>query len=205
MAQFTKSVFLVVIMLSAGLPGLGAETGKSAAMKYFTPKAKKQQTTRGPAAAHASGGSRLLSISMGSLISSKSYQWEGDDFLGWNIEAAYLSEGDGWFGQGIQLEMQKFAVGEQELAKVALLFSLTFPRRLSFPVYLGVAAGPGFFLKQTEDESDLTFDYKAYVGLRLNQPRAQYFLQSGVKNHLHVLSDGQFIGWFVSSGVAYKF
>lgn len=198
--------FLLACLMGPGLPiGMAAEVGKSAAMKYFTTEAKEQKSTRGPASSSSLAGDRILAFSFGSLIQSKSYDWAGDAIPGWNVEAFYQWAQSGVFGKGIHLELQKFAVQEEELTKLSVLYSLTFPRRLSFPVYLGVAFGPGYFLKQREGESEFAFDYKTYLGLRLHQQNAQYFVQSGVKNHVHVLSDGQFIGWFVSSGVAYTF
>jgi len=198
------SVLILIFVIMAGVHQVqAASTGKSAAMKYFTKNSKRQSATQAPSV--PSGSGNLLGVAVGSLVSSKSYQWMGDDFTGWNIEAFYQRATSGYFGQGFHLEFQKFTSEEQDLSKISFLFSFTFPRRISFPVYLGVAGGPGFFLKQQEGESDFSFDYKAYLGLRLTEKNSQYFLQSGVKNHVSVLSDGQFVGWFVSSGVAYKF
>lgn len=195
-----RLLFIIAIMTGVQ-QGWAAETGRQAAMKYFTKKSKTRSKTRAP----ASSGSRLLGISMGTLVNSKSYNWAEEEFSGWTAELTYLSETDGNFGRGLHLEMQKFADQVDDLTKVSFLFSMTFPKRISFPVYVGAAVGPGFFIKQREGESEFSLDYKAYLGLRLNQVNSQYFLQTGVKNHVHVLSDGQFVGWFVSSGVAYLF
>ena len=203
--RLTRSIFILAILQVFSCPGWAEDTGKSAAMKYFTGDAKKQISTRNPAGSGEVPSQKILAVAVGSLINSKNYNWSEENFSGWNVEAFYQSAGTGYFGQGFHLEMQKFAADNTELTKLSFLVSLTFPRRLSFPVYLGLAAGPGYFLKQQENESDFTFDYKAYLGLRLHQVNSQYFVQSGVKNHVHVLSDGQFVGWFVSSGVAYTF
>lgn len=206
MSKLAPLLLILVLSLGGVQQVLAKETGKTAAMKYFTKGAKKQMATRAPASAPvASGQTRMLGISVGSLLNSRSYHWSEESFRGYNVEASYFSQGTGIFGRGLSLEMQKFAADDEELTKMAFLFNFTFPRRITFPVYLGAAFGPGYFFKQLEDESEFTIDYKAYLGLRLNQVNSQYFLQSGVKNHVHVLSDGQFIGWYISSGVAYKF
>ncbi len=199
--------FLIILLSSIAQWGQAADTGRSAALKYFSPNAKRQASVRGPASSSSSSlqGDQILAVAVGSLINTKSYNWGDESTPGWNVEAFYQWAGSGVFGQGVHLEMQKFALADEELTKLSFLYSLTFPRRLSFPVFIGVAAGPGYFLKQQENESHFAFDYKAYLGLRLNQAHSQYFVQSGVKNHVNVLSDGQFIGWFVSSGVAYTF
>ena len=201
--QFILSLFLIAGVHQAGAAG----TGKAAAMKYFTKGQRSVSSVPAPSAGAAASGvsEQLLAISVGSLINTKSYHWSEQELAGWNIEAFYQRNTSGYFGQGYHLELQKFATDSEEFSKISFLLSFSFPRRLSFPVYLGVAAGPGFFLKQQEGESEFALDYKAWLGLRLNEKHSQYFLHSGVKNHVHVLSDGQFVGWFVSSGVAYKF
>ena len=47
----------------------------------------------------------------------------------------------------IHLELQKFISENESFHKIGFLLSFSIPRRLSFPVYMGVAAGPGFFVK----------------------------------------------------------
>lgn len=180
-------------------------------MKYFVPSASQSSVksgtsvvSRGPAQVHQEI-ENLLGISVGSLLNSKSYSWLEEETSGWSVEAQYLSQGDGYLSRGYHLELQKFSYKNRELTKLSFLMSLNFPRRLSFPVYIGVAAGPSYFVQQVKGSSEFALDYRAYAGLRLNGTYGQYFLQSGVKNHIHVLDSGQFIGWFFSSGVAYKF
>jgi hypothetical protein len=112
---------------------------------------------------------------------------------------------EGIFASTYELDLQKFSDGNQEFSKLAFLYHLSFPRRLSFPVYLGAGVGPGYFLRQNRGFSEFSLDYKAYAGLRLHNDFGQYFLQAGMKNHIHVLDSGQFIGWYISSGVAYSF
>ncbi len=213
MQRFT---FVIVLIFAVVQQAPASSPGKAAAMKYFTKKRPKTTESREPAAqvvrqsvnskSYDPGHSRLLALAVGSLINSKNYQWtEEQQLSGWNGELFYQDASEGYFGHGYHLELQKYAAFDEEFSKISFLFSFTFPRRLSFPVYLGVAGGPGYFTKQLRGESAFSFDYKAYVGFRLNEVYSQYFVQAGIKNHIHVLSDGQFIGWFVSSGVAYRF
>lgn len=183
-----------------------AETGRDAAMKYFTNQPASIKAPRAPASSvSGSSGDRLFSISAGTLIQGKSYQWAGEDIGGWNVQMAYRRSPGTYLAQAIHLEFQKFTENRKEFSKLSLLLNFVFPKSVTFPVYIGAGAGPGFFLNQLVGESSIAVDYKAYVGLRLNQEHSQFILESGVKNHVHMLSDGQFIGWFVSSGVAYKF
>lgn len=206
MSQTVRLLVLFMLLLAGVQQVEAVETGKRAAMKYFTGGAKKQIKTRQTASiSPTQPGHRILALAVGSLVNSRNYNEGQGQYMGWNAEAFYLKADQGYFAKGYHLEMQKFSTHLRELTKLSFLLSFSFPRRLSFPVYLGVAAGPGFFLKQNKGKSQFSFDYKAYLGLRLNQENSQYFLQTGVKNHVLVLSDGQFVGWFVSSGVAYTF
>lgn len=204
MIQWSQSRHILILFLFlAGVQQASASSkGRDAAMKYFTKKNKRQLASQ---PVYDPGNSRLIAIAVGSLIDSKNYQWTQDQLSGWNAEIFYHQATKGYFGQGYHLELQKFAGENREFSKVSFLLSFTFPRKLSFPVYLGVAGGPGYFTKQLKGESAFSFDYKAFLGFRLNEIHSQYFIQGGIKNHVHVLSDGQFIGWFVSSGVAYRF
>lgn len=190
-------------------PSVHAATGKAAALKYFQHKKKKSSAAAqvsSRAAVREPGAHQMLTLAVGSLLNGKSYHWiEDDDFGGWTAEASYVDAASGTFANGFHLELQNFVQGDEKLSKISALVSFIFPRRLSFPVYIAVAAGPGYFVKQRKNESEFSIDYKSYIGFRLDDDHSQYFLQSGVKNHIHMLSDGQFIGWFVSSGVAYKF
>lgn len=196
------SVFFIILTFAGVQQVFAASEGKEAAMKYFTKSSKRQLASRSVV---DPGNSNLLAMAVGSLVDSKSYQWTDNQLSGWNAEIFYHNASEGYFGKGYHLELQKFASEDEEFSKVSFLLSFTFPRRLSFPVYLGVAGGPGYFTKQLRGESAFSFDYKAYLGFRLNEIHSQYFVQAGIKNHVHVLSDGQFNGWFVSSGVAYRF
>ena len=204
MAYWAKFVLLLIGFMAVVHQSFAVETGKAAAMKYFTDQPASIKAPRGPASSGTSYG-QLFSVSAGTLIQGKSYQWAGEDLGGWNMQIAYRRNAGYYLAQAFHLEFQKFTEAQQEFSKISLLLNFVFPRSVTFPVYLGVGAGPGFFLKQLVNESSLTLDYKGYVGLRLNQEHSQFILESGIKNHVHMLSDGQFIGWFISSGVAYKF
>ncbi len=196
---------LTLVFSFASQPGFATEIGKEAAMKYFTGQSRKPATVITQNRAEPdSEGVRSLSLALGGLVQTKSYGWADESMGGWSGELAYQSQTE-YFRTGYALDFQKFVDDEQELSKLAFLFSVSFPRRLTFPVYIGASVGPGYFLKQKRDESELTLDYKGYMGLRLSQNNNLFFLEGGVKNHLNVLTDGQFIGWFVSSGVAYRF
>ena len=205
MSNRALKLILILALVGGVHQALAVETGKKAAMKYFTKKPASTSTFKAPRGPASTSYAQLFSLSAGALVNGKSYQWLDDELGGWNLQLSYRRATTGWLAQAFHLEFQKFTTLEEEFSKVSFLLNFVFPRSISFPVYIGAGAGPGFFLNQYNNESLWTMDYKGYIGLRLNQDHSQFILESGVKNHVHMLSDGQFIGWFVSSGVAYKF
>lgn len=206
MRPFSSLLIFLVIFIGEPLSA-APDTGKEAAAKYFSPRPSNERINAKNSAGTTYAYARQIGLSAGTFFQGKSYQWLGDEVDGWAMQLDYRgpAEPGDFIGQGFRLGFQKFQSMDVDLSKISLLWSLTFPARVSFPVYIGANLGPGFFLRQIEDESWLTLDYQAYLGLRLNSSHSQFFIESGMKNHLLVLSNGQFSGWFVASGVAYKF
>ena len=197
-------VILLIIFLMGPLAGAQPIVGKKAAMKYFQPRSK-SSVARRPAL--AGPHDKQLALSAGAYFKGKSYEWLGEEVGGWSAQLDYRRRGtaDSYFSKAYQFELHKYQFSQNELSKVSFLWNVIFPRSLSFPVYMGIGMGPGVFLSQWGAKSWLSFDYKAYLGLRFSDKHSQFFIEGGVKNHLLVLSSGQFTGAFVSSGVAYKF
>ena len=76
-----------------------------------------------------------------------------------------------------------------------------------FGVDFGVGAGAGVFFKQVPDESDLSFDYQLMMGLRLMDlyEGVGFVAEYSLKNHLHLVSDGQLNGTAVTVGAVFNF
>ena len=74
-------------------------------------------------------------------------------------------------------------------------------------LYFGFAAGPGIFFKQLEDESSLSLDYQLFLGLRLFNifDSTGFYIESGLRNHLHITSDGQLNGTYFGAGAVFTF
>ena len=167
-------------------------TGRLAAKKYFTKKEK------------PSYGQSLFALSVGTLAQSKNPGWLEDDFKAWSLEAFYQNHGGSYVAFGYHLELQKF-ITEKEFDKIGFLLSFSVPRPMSFPVYMGVAAGPGFFVKSGNKNSNWTLDYRAYLGLRFSGAHIQYFLQTGLRNHLRISMKDPLTGLFITLGLGYRF
>jgi hypothetical protein len=67
--------------------------------------------------------------------------------------------------------------------------------------------GPGIFFKQASQESSLSLDYELVAGARLFDmvENTGFFLEFGLKNHLLLLSDGQFNGVYLAGGALFTF
>ncbi|MCB0369349.1 MAG: hypothetical protein KDD45_07815, partial [Bdellovibrionales bacterium] len=98
-------------------------------------------------------------------------------------------------------------VNEKPL-KMSILPVLIFPEASSkFPLYFGVGAGLGVFFKQVQDESNVSFDYQLFMGARFFNVYGStgFFIETGLKNHLHITSDGQFNGSYLAAGAVFTF
>jgi hypothetical protein len=53
----------------------------------------------------------------------------------------------------------------------------------------------------------LSFDYQLIAGVRFTNLSGRFglFFEYGLKNHLHLLSDGQVNGTFLSGGAVFSF
>ncbi len=179
------------------------ETGHSAAMKYFTDK-KKKATPKEAKQKGSLSRQSLLGFSVGHLTNNKKYGRFKPPSL-WSSEIFYQSHRGSYVTSAFHLEWQQFVRSGDKLNKLSVLMNLGFPRSMSFPIYVGVAAGPGVFLKSRDTKPEWAVDSRIYLGLRLTHTHSQYLLQTGFKNHLLKFRDAEWVGWFVSLGLAYRF
>ncbi len=197
-------IFLFCFIFSFWTSSVEArETGHSAAMKYFTDKKSSTKRKNGKKSVSASRQS-LLALSLGSLTNNKVYGQFHPRPL-WNAEIFYQSHRGSYIANAFYLEWQQFPEDGNRFDKLGLLFGLSFPRSIKFPVYIGIAAGPGFLMKPGNKKFKWTMDSRAYLGLRLTGTSVQYFLQTGFKNHLLEFRESRIPGWFISLGLGYRF
>lgn len=180
----------------------GTSVGRVAAQKYFV---KENQPS-------SAVNTRLLSLHVGGYLRSKAYQW-GDqpatDRAGAQTMGVTYKIGE-WtrtMDLNIRLDYFQFDIEKERPIKISFLPLLTFPdSSTNFPIYFGIGAGPGIFLSQMAKESSLSLDYQLIFGVRWNDiwNRSGFFIESGIKDHLHVLSDGQFTSQFLTAGAVFK-
>ncbi len=185
-------------------PLVGNKVGKGAASKYL---AKDPE-----APAHSAHDNGMLMILVGPYTDSVAYAWQGSDKRTKVGSATYgvTYLFDQWNAIDVNFrgEFSEFKIDDQQLLKLSLMPLWTFPMWEShFPLYFGLGAGLGVFFKQVEGESNLSFDYQLIVGVRVPEllQNAGFAMEFGMKNHLHILSDGQFNGTSLTVGTVFTF
>ncbi|MFN7729599.1 MAG: hypothetical protein ACK5P7_10625 [Bdellovibrio sp.] len=217
---------VIVVLLIGGLvaPSLAEArqpiVGRKAASKYFE---NDREKIRGPAQTNNEGGGgsagdrgggvseQLLMLSLGSFIGSNAYVWgptseENGGRMSYGVTYLY----DEWAGldMNIRADFNEYRVEGQHAKKLSLLPLITFPRAAArFPLYFGLGAGLGVFFQQIPDESNLSFDYQLVAGARFMDlfENFGFFFELGMKNHLHLLSDGQVNGNTMTAGGVFSF
>jgi hypothetical protein len=187
--------------------------GRKAAEKYFRTPAQNrgdfqdldasEPVTRRPA-------NQVLALYLGSFISSDVYAWgpNGNNRGRANYGVSYLFDEWRGFDRNLQVEFQEFQFPERRPRKLNFTTLITFPRAESeFPLYFGAGLGFGVFFEQLSGESELSFDYRLCAGVRFYDVFGSVgvFAEIAMKNHLHLLSDGQLNGTTLVTGAVFRF
>lgn len=205
-----KSSILILtasICFATGTASAAAKrVGRQAAAEYF------QNNSATSASNGASGGDNFMMIDYGAFTKSEAYQWPLTGPKKSVAKATYgityfLSE---WNSLDLNLraDFNEFLINQERLVKISFLPLITFPRiETRFPIYFGMGAGLGVFFKQIDSESNLSFDYQLVTGVRMMDllNGMGFFVEYGLKNHLHLLSDGQLNATAVTGGAVFSF
>lgn len=204
--------------------GFRPKVGRQAAAKYMSPQRPDQKDEGGGSgdsdtennhSRQPAGTSSVhyLALHIGSFVSDNSYKWgtpENQDNVGrWNLGVTYrMGEWINSMDLLIRFDVSRFALAEASVTKFSFLPLITFPDASSrFPLYFGAGMGIGFFGTQLAGESSLSLDYQLMAGARFFNvwDLTGFFIEGGVKNHLHLLSDGQYNGTFITTGLLFTF
>ena len=108
----------------------------------------------------------------------------------------------------IRADFNEYATSGEKPMKMSLMPLITFPESAAkFPLYFGIGAGFGVFFRQIQGESAVTFDYQLVAGARFFDiyENTGFFIETGLKNHLQLMSNGQYNGTFLSAGAVFTF
>lgn len=197
----------LVVMVTFKSHAEAPEVGREAAARYFEPSAP-------PAESRSIGADdHYLALHLGRFMNGRSWDWgkEGpQDRVGTNTYGLTyrMSEWNNSMDWSLRVDFTEFQVDDEKPLKMTFLPLLTFPDATSkFPLYFGGGVGLGVFFKQIHSESNISLDYQMMVGARfLNiYENAGFFIETGLKNHLLLTSDGQFNGVYLSGGAVFTF
>lgn len=182
--------------------------GRDAAARYFQKRdpAQQQAGSVGPS-------DHYLAIGFARYMSSQSYDWgkngQQDDVGGNSLGVTYrVGEWQNSMDLNLRIDYAEFDLPGENPSKLSFLPLLIFPDAGSrFPLYFGAGVGLGVFLKQTNSKSALSLDYQLVLGARFFDvfENTGFFVEAGLKNHLHILSSGQFNGTYLSGGLVFTF
>ncbi len=206
-------VGMIAALILVPLVGTAQQVGRDKARSYF----KKREPASEPAAPSYSTSSgappRVLMLHAGTYLSSEVWRWKIDqkqENVGKNTFGVTYRMGE-WTNSmdfNLRIDFNEYSVEDVKPLKMSLLPLLIFPDAASqFPLYFGLGGGLGVFFKQNEGSSNLSFDYQLIAGVRLMNLFGGngVFLETGLKNHLHLLSQGQFNGVFLALGGIFSF
>lgn len=223
-----SSVFALVVLMTgmALAPAAGAQksapvVGKKAADKYFgrspaaavdVTEADSSSDDRESRRFSGGGGEEMMMLSLGTFLNSTSYNWKGsdkrEDIGRLSYGVTYLFDRWSKLDTNLRMDFNEFKLDDQRALKLSLMPLWTFPAAESrFPIYFGFGMGLGVFFQQVPEESNLSFDYQLVAGARFMDlfENFGFFVEAALKNHLHLLSDGQFNGTALTAGAVFTF
>lgn len=189
--------------------------GRKAAQKYMGVKPDNApESGRGPASTGGGGSTaHYLALHIGTYVGDNAYHWgsaaSAKDVGKWNAGVTYrMGEWVNSMDLCLRIDYSTFSLPGGNASKLSLLPVVLFPDANSrFPLYFGGGLGAGVMTKQLEKESQIALDYQLLLGARFFDvvQTTGFFIEAGIKNHVHLLSDGQFNGTFISAGTVFTF
>lgn len=184
--------------------------GNEAAADYFK-KRKNSAAVQARKRQRPVGDHRLM-FHVGGFLKDDAYVWgaQGNENIGSFSYGLSYQMGE-WVSSTdflLRIDFNNFSLPEGRASKMSVLPIATFPDAKSdFPIYFGAGLGAGIFYEQIEGESNLSLDYTLLAGVRLKNifQDTGIFIESGVKNHVFLLSDGQFNSVFINAGTIFSF
>lgn len=156
----------------------------------------------------------LLMLHLGTYTSTEVWNWCCQIDRQDNVKANFLGltyrmgEWTSTMDNNLRIEFITYEIEEYRPQKISFTDLVTFPDAAAkFPLYFGLGLGVGVFLKQVPARSALSADFQLVAGGRwINAAgRTGFFIEAGLKNHINVLSAGQFNGVFLAGGAVFSF
>lgn len=171
-----------------------------------------RKAERAPASSSSAGRDHYMALAAGGFLSQTQYKWgtrNGDNVGRFNMNVSYRL--GGWESSAdflIRADLTTYSLNEGNATKLSFLPMLIFPDADSrFPLYFGAGAGMGVFFQQIRGQSALSFDYQIVAGVRVFDlwESVGLTVETGFKNHIHLLSQGQWNSVFLNAGTVFTF
>ena len=203
-----KILGFLLILLGVSKIAMAAEApvvGRGAAEKYFE-NAERKVTQYG-------SDNHYLGLYAGRFMGNSAWDWGAkgrtDDVGNYNIGVTYrMNQYSDSADLCIRFEFDEYTIEADKPLKFSIMPLLTFPDASSkFPLYFGAGAGLGVFFKQIKDASSIALDYQLIMGARFFDvfENVGFSIETGLKNHLHLMNGGQFNGVFLTAGGVFTF
>jgi len=203
---FVLSLIFSQVVFAKSAP----KVGRKAAARYFGDDVEPSRKVASDSG--SSSGESLLMLAVGGYSNSTCYRCKGSETRSGSGKATYgityLYDRWGSMDVNLRFDFNEYKLDDQQISKLSILPLWTFPMAESrFPLYFGGGAGLGVFFSQVDEESNISFDYQLVVGARVLDLVENFgaFVEFGMKNHLYLLSDGQFNGTALSAGAVFTF
>lgn len=212
--SFSTLIVLIFTLIAFSNNAFAQEpkVGRKAAAKYFGKEVEPSREVANDGAHEFAGGSNVLMIHVGGYSSSICYRCKGSDSKSGSGKASYgvtyLYDQNGGLDMNLRFDFNEYKLDDERATKLSLMPLWTFPKaETKFPLYFGFGAGLGIFFTQIESESNLSLDYQLVGGARFMDVIENFggFIEFGLKNHLYLLSDGQFNGTALTAGAIFSF
>ena len=176
---------------------------------------KARQESSAPTRSSSDGPPRYLALHVGTFFSDQAYRWgrTNQSDIG-QLDAGVDYRMGEWVNSmdwSLRINYTSYNLIEGDARKLSFGVILTFPDvNARVPLYFGGGIGAGFFLQQVdepEDESPVCLDYSLLLGARFFNVigNTGFMVETGLKNHLLLSSDGQFNGVYVNVGSVFAF
>ena len=169
--------------------------------------------SRSPAAAGGTSAAHYLAIHVGTYVSDDAYKWGRERRFRkpgkFNAGVTYrMGEWVNSMDLALRMDFSTYSLAAGDATKISVVPIILFPDSASrFPLYFGGGVGAGIVAKQIDGESSLTLEYQLLLGARFFEvvESTGFFVEAGIKNHVHLLSDGQYNGTFIAAGAVFTF
>ena len=183
--------------------------GREAVRRHFVNETREEKTS----GAYAVRNDHYLAIHVGGYLGSDEWKWgsvdHGTDVGQMTAGVTYrMGEWTNSMDLLFRGDFNSYNLVDGKALKLSLMPMISFPDATSrFPLYFAGGLGLGVYFQEIASYSQLSLDYQLVMGARVLNVIGStgFFGEFGLKDHLNLLSAGQFNGTFLALGAVFAF